>query len=113
MTIPDQDREQAQVFLPAGAEYSEFKTDDEIEWEKFRDEMSDGIAYASTVLGLDHVGVHDNFFDLGGHSLLSIEVIDKMERQLGVSVPPQAFLLQTLGQMAAACRAGGGTAEGQ
>jgi amino acid adenylation domain-containing protein len=51
-------------------------------------------------LGLEHVGVYDNFFDLGGHSLLSIEVIAKLEKKLGVRVHPREFVAQTLGQLA-------------
>ncbi|MCP4687229.1 MAG: amino acid adenylation domain-containing protein, partial [Desulfobacterales bacterium] len=34
-------------------------------------------------LGLDKVGVHDNFFDLGGHSLLLEPVIAKLKKRLG------------------------------
>jgi acyl carrier protein len=30
------------------------------------------------MLGLDKVGVHDNFFDLGGHSLLLVQVCSKL-----------------------------------
>lgn len=37
------------------------------------------------VLGLAHVGVNDNFFDLGGHSLLVVQV----QRRLGESVELQ------------------------
>ncbi|HSR69774.1 MAG TPA: amino acid adenylation domain-containing protein, partial [Acidobacteriota bacterium] len=36
------------------------------------------------VLGLDEVGVRDNFFDLGGHSLLLTQVFVKLSKQLGV-----------------------------
>ena len=32
------------------------------------------------VLGVDQVGAHDNFFDLGGHSLLLAEVQDEAGR---------------------------------
>jgi acyl carrier protein len=32
------------------------------------------------VLGLDCVGIHDNFFDLGGHSLLLVQVHSKLQR---------------------------------
>lgn len=39
------------------------------------------------VLGLDGVGIHDNFFDLGGHSLLLVQVQAQIQSQLGLAVP--------------------------
>jgi acyl carrier protein len=57
------------------------------------------------VLGVDHVGVNDNFFDLGGHSLLSMQVIARVERAVGVRLGAREFVLQTLGQIAAHCAA--------
>ncbi|KAK9763191.1 hypothetical protein K7432_010368 [Basidiobolus ranarum] len=38
------------------------------------------------VLSLERVGLNDNFFDLGGHSLLSIQLISKVRKLLGVSI---------------------------
>lgn len=38
-------------------------------------------------LHLDQVGVHDNFFEIGGHSLLGIEMLAHVERQLGKKLP--------------------------
>lgn len=38
-------------------------------------------------LGLQQVGKHDNFFDLGGHSLLVAEVHPKLEKAMGRRVP--------------------------
>jgi len=32
------------------------------------------------VLGRDQVGVHDNFFDLGGYSLLAVQVLLRLRR---------------------------------
>jgi acyl-coenzyme A synthetase/AMP-(fatty) acid ligase/acyl carrier protein len=38
-------------------------------------------------LGVDQVGIHDNFFDLGAHSLLVAEVHGKLEELLGKEIP--------------------------
>jgi acyl carrier protein len=57
------------------------------------------------VLHVNRVGVHDNFFDLGGHSLLCLPVMTRLEKQLGVRITPRDLILQTLGQLAAACEA--------
>lgn len=37
----------------------------------------------SELLGVKQVGVHDNFFDLGGHSLLIIRLINEVRKALG------------------------------
>lgn len=39
------------------------------------------------VLGLDSVGASDNFFDLGGHSLLTIQVQRRLRERLGRDIP--------------------------
>jgi amino acid adenylation domain-containing protein len=46
------------------------------------------------VLGLDQVGVHDNFFDLGGHSLSAAQVITRVIKHFQVELP-LALLFQT------------------
>lgn len=43
----------------------------------------------SHVLGLDQIGVRDDFFDLGGDSLGATLVIEGISRELGVELPPQ------------------------
>ena len=52
------------------------------------------------VLETDDVGVHDNFFDLGGHSLLVMQVITAVESRTGVKLSPRDFLIGTVSQMA-------------
>ncbi|WP_327701916.1 condensation domain-containing protein [Streptomyces decoyicus] len=41
----------------------------------------------SAALGVDRVGVHDDFFALGGHSLLGSEVMDTVRQEYKVDVP--------------------------
>ena len=58
----------------------------------------------SEVLGLDKVGVHDNFFDLGGDSILSIQIIARA-KQMGVQLTPQqVFQHQNISELAMVAR---------
>jgi acyl transferase domain-containing protein len=58
------------------------------------------------VLGIDQVGIHDNFFNLGGHSLMALQVLSRLRRafQVEVSVrvffeaPTVASLAETIGK---------------
>ncbi len=45
----------------------------------------------SELLGVEHVGVHDNFFHIGGHSLLATQVVSRVRNSLGVEVPLRAI----------------------
>jgi amino acid adenylation domain-containing protein len=40
-----------------------------------------------STLELDKVGMHDNFFDLGGHSLLLVQIHNQLQTQLQRSIP--------------------------
>ncbi|MAT97570.1 MAG: hypothetical protein CL608_10545 [Anaerolineaceae bacterium] len=44
------------------------------------------------VLGLPEVGIHDNFFDLGGHSLLLVQAQRQLQEELGREIPLVQFL---------------------
>jgi amino acid adenylation domain-containing protein len=61
------------------------------------------------VLSAKRVSVHDNFFSIGGHSLLSIKVIARIERTTGVRLNPRVLLLNSLAQVAAQLPAGSAT----
>jgi amino acid adenylation domain-containing protein len=44
------------------------------------------------ILGLEDVGIHDDFFDLGGDSLLVVQLALEMEKQLPTPVPLASIL---------------------
>jgi amino acid adenylation domain-containing protein len=65
------------------------------------------------VLGVPRVSAYDNFFDLGGHSLLSPKVMQQIEARLGKRMNVAELFLQNLTQVAARCdRAPGMAAAG-
>jgi acyl transferase domain-containing protein/acyl carrier protein len=39
------------------------------------------------ILGIQQVGIHDNFFDLGGNSLTGIQVISRLKKEFNVQLP--------------------------
>jgi amino acid adenylation domain-containing protein len=60
------------------------------------------VAIWSSVLGLDKVGIHDNFFDLGGASIQSLEIIAKAG-EAGIPLALEMlFEFQTIAELASA-----------
>ena len=53
------------------------------------------------LLGVEAVSATDNFFDLGGHSLLSMKASYLIEAKVGGLLSARDMLLLTLGQLAA------------
>ena len=53
------------------------------------------------VLGVERVGVEDNFFSLGGDSILSIQVVSRARRAGLMLMPSDLFAYQTVGLLAA------------
>jgi amino acid adenylation domain-containing protein len=90
---------------------SAFGTDDGVEYAPPRSDserlLSDLFARA---LGLPRVGLYDNFFDLGGQSLLCFEVIGEIERRTGRRISPRVMLLGSLEQVAVDVDGGAKTA---
>ncbi|AZC32355.1 Non-ribosomal peptide synthetase [Pseudomonas chlororaphis subsp. piscium] len=62
------------------------------------------------ILRLPRVGLNDNFFEVGGHSLLAIQITSRVQAELGLEVPlAELFQTESLlayAQAAAGCRAG-------
>ncbi|HED34639.1 MAG TPA: amino acid adenylation domain-containing protein [Gammaproteobacteria bacterium] len=56
-------------------------------------------------LGIDvsSISIYDNFFDIGGHSLLSMQVISKVRGLTGVKLNPREIILSSLEHMAEQC----------
>lgn len=53
------------------------------------------------LMGLDKVGINDDFFDLGGHSLMAVRVLTRIESDLGVRLPLTSFFHSgTIAQLA-------------
>jgi acyl carrier protein len=53
------------------------------------------------VLHVERVGIHDNFFDLGGHSLLGMQVIARVRDLYEVNLPLRSIFEQgTVAQLA-------------
>ena len=46
-----------------------------------------------TVFNLSSIGVHDNFFDLGGNSLRAAEFVSKLERESGITVDLSTIII--------------------
>lgn len=55
------------------------------------------------LLGLSPIGAHDDFFTLGGHSLMAAKMVSVMEKQFGVTLPlTSIFTHPTVRQLAGA-----------
>ncbi len=53
------------------------------------------------VLGISHIGMQDNFFDMGGHSLTAVRLLAKVDERLKVRLAVNTiFLYPTIGGMA-------------
>jgi thioesterase domain-containing protein/malonyl CoA-acyl carrier protein transacylase/acyl carrier protein len=54
-----------------------------------RDELEGNVASIwEELLGIATVGVHDNFFDLGGHSLVGLQLLARIQEALKVNMDP-------------------------
>ncbi|WP_370949588.1 type I polyketide synthase [Amycolatopsis sp. cg5] len=78
------------------------------------DEPGDTVALVTAIwraeLGVDTIGADDNFFDLGGHSLLLLQVVTLLRERTGVQLSVRQLFLNrrlTVAGFAAAIESGG------
>jgi amino acid adenylation domain-containing protein len=58
------------------------------------------------ILGVDPVGIHDSFFQLGGHSLMAAQVLSRVRQEFQVELPVERlFATPTVAELAPVLRA--------
>jgi acyl carrier protein len=59
------------------------------------------------LFGINRVGIHDNFFDLGGNSLLAIQLVSQLRKAFEVDLPmSKLFESPTVSDLARGIKAG-------
>jgi hypothetical protein len=53
------------------------------------------------LLGTRDIRLEDNFFDLGGHTLLAMQAIERVAKDTAVRVTPRRYIFESLSQLAA------------
>lgn len=82
----------AQAALASGTEYAPPSSDTE----------QTLVELWQDILGLSRIGIDDNFFDIGGHSLLAVRLMSRIEDTFGQSIALSALFSQsTIRQLAA------------
>ncbi|HJZ98655.1 MAG TPA: amino acid adenylation domain-containing protein, partial [Candidatus Solibacter sp.] len=65
-----------------------------------RDDIETQVALIwQQVLGVERVGIHDNFFDIGGDSILSIQIVARLSRLKLAANPKMIFTHQTIAEL--------------
>ena len=74
---------------------------EEQSYEAPRTEMETRLAKIwQEVIGIDRVGIHDNFFEIGGHSLLAVQVVARVKEAVGIELTLRSIVLGNLEQIA-------------
>lgn len=49
------------------------------------------VEYWKEIIGVDQIGVHDNFLELGGHSLMAVQLLSRLRDKFHVDLPVRNF----------------------
>jgi NAD(P)-dependent dehydrogenase (short-subunit alcohol dehydrogenase family)/acyl carrier protein len=49
------------------------------------------VGYWKEIIGVELIGVHDNFLELGGHSLMAVQLLSRLRDQFHVDLPVRSF----------------------
>lgn len=60
------------------------------------------------ILSAPHVSTHENFFTMGGQSLMAVQMIGEIEKKYGVRLKPRTVILETLAGIGAMLDSGAG-----
>ncbi|WP_432401628.1 non-ribosomal peptide synthase/polyketide synthase [Wukongibacter sp. M2B1] len=73
-----------------------------VEYVAPRDETEEKLAVLwQEILGVERVGINDNFFEIGGHSLKATNLVSRIHKEFNVEVPlAEVFKLKTLKALA-------------
>jgi amino acid adenylation domain-containing protein len=67
------------------------------------DLQSELVAIWQSVMNIDRIGIYDNFFDLGGHSLPAIRISSRINSRYGIELPLDLFFSRpTVAELAVA-----------
>ncbi len=68
------------------------KPEPEVSYVAPRTQVEEGLAGIwAEVLKLERIGIHDNFFEFGGHSLLAMQVISRLRKASQIELPLRAL----------------------
>jgi len=80
----------AGIALGSGVDYVAPKTDLE----------SQMVRIWQDILGSDRIGIHDNFFDLGGHSLKATQLANQIYKELNIKLKlEEIFMMPTIEEL--------------
>ncbi|PKH63783.1 non-ribosomal peptide synthetase [Halomonas sp. Choline-3u-9] len=72
-----------------------------LQYEPPQGEVEEALAKIwSEILGVEQVGRHDNFFELGGDSILSLQIVSRLQRAGWMVTPRQVFEHQSIAELA-------------